>query len=127
MPAAPGFRYYRYWILVGAGLVIAVLLLSLLPLSVDLSEGKDKLSHFLAYGSMMFWFGMLYPAWRRQVQIGLALALMGVGVEYLQRLTGYRSFEVADMIANAVGVLIGWALVQTPLRKILSWVDARLG
>lgn len=75
----------------------------------------------------MFWFGMLYRGLRRQAAIALGYAAMGVCIEYIQRLTGYRSFEVADMVANALGVMLGWGIVQTPLRRMLLSVDARLG
>ena len=34
---------------------------------------------------------------------------MGVGLEFVQGGLGYRSFETADMLANALGVLVGWA------------------
>jgi glycopeptide antibiotics resistance protein len=34
---------------------------------------------------------------------------MGIAIEFLQRMTGYRTFDVLDMVANAVGVLLGWA------------------
>ena len=37
--------------------------------------------------------------------------LMGIGIEYLQRMTGYRTFDVFDMLANAVGVVLGWTAV----------------
>ncbi len=33
---------------------------------------------------------------------------MGIIIEYLQRATGYRSFEYIDMVANTIGVLAGY-------------------
>jgi hypothetical protein len=46
-------------------------------------------------------------------------------------LTDYRSFEVADMVADAVGAGLGWCLVQTPLRSTLAlaerWIAAAAG
>ena len=33
---------------------------------------------------------------------------MGVGLEFVQGALGHRSFELADMAANALGVLAGW-------------------
>jgi glycopeptide antibiotics resistance protein len=35
---------------------------------------------------------------------------MGVGLEFLQGAVGYRSYEIADMYANTLGVALGWAL-----------------
>ena len=104
-------------------MVLAVTVLSLIPLEVDLSEGRDKWSHWLAYGAMMLWFGMLH---RKRARIALALVAMGVLIEFLQGQTGYRSFDVHDMAANAVGVLSGWAVALTPLGQTLNWLEARL-
>jgi hypothetical protein len=126
-PAEPRYRYGSVWLALGWAMVIATLVASLIPAPIDLSEGRDKASHLVAYGSLMFWFGMLYPGLRRQAPVALGFAAMGVGVEYLQWLTGYRSFEVADMLANGVGVVLGWGLAQTPLRRMLLWVEAHLG
>jgi hypothetical protein len=30
---------------------------------------------------------------------------MGIALEFLQEMTGYRTFELLDMLANATGVL----------------------
>lgn len=123
---AKPLRFYGIWRAIGIGLIAAVLTLSLMPLPVDaeLPENGDKLGHLLAYGGLMFWFGMLTPAWRRQLVIALAFCAMGVAVELLQDLTPYRSFELADMGANSVGVLIGWWVALTPLQHSLARVEA---
>jgi VanZ family protein len=41
------------------------------------------------------------------------LIVMGVTMEFLQDMTGYRSFEYADMLANATGVGLGWVWAGT--------------
>ena len=58
----------------------------------------------------MFWFCLLYA--RKQTRIAYAVLWIGMGVslEYAQGLLAYRTFDVDDMIANAIGVLLGWAL-----------------
>lgn len=101
-------------------MVATVALLSLIPLEADLSEGKDKWSHFVAYGVLMFWFCLLYS---RQGRLAAAFIAMGIVIEILQSYTGYRSFEYADMVADAVGVLLGWILAQTSLRGLLQWLE----
>jgi len=108
----------------GIALIATVLTLSLMPIEADLGENRDKLGHFLAYGTLMFWFGMLIPTPRRQLVIASAFCAMGAGVEFLQDLTPYRSFELADMLANSIGVLIGWSIVLTPLKHSLAWIEA---
>ncbi len=104
-------------------MVAAVVVLSLIPLDVDLVENEDKLAHFVAYGSLAFWFGILIEGRGRQIGVALGFAAMGVAVEFLQGLTDYRTFEIADMIANAIGAAFGWGLAQTPLRNVLEWVE----
>jgi hypothetical protein len=117
------YHYRRIWLLLGWSMVAAVVVLSLIPVDVDLGENRDKLAHFIVYGSLSFWFGMLFDGRGRQLRMAIAFAAMGVVLEFLQRLTGYRSFEVADMIANAVGAALGWGLAQTPLRNALNWAE----
>jgi VanZ family protein len=124
--ASQAYRYRTWWLALGWLGVAVVLVLSLVPLSGDLPEGSDKLSHFAVYGVLTFWFGMLHPGWRRQAVVALGFVAMGVCIEFLQGLTSYRSFEVADMIANTIGVGLGLGVVQTPLRHLLVWFEARL-
>ena len=107
-------------------MVAAVVVLSLIPLDADLAENRDKLAHFVAYGSMSFWFGLLYGGRVRQLGIAIAFAAMGVALEFLQGLTDYRTFEIADMIANAIGAALGWGLAQTPLRNGFEWAERLL-
>ena len=119
----PAYRYRRIWFLIGWGMVVSVVVLSLIPLEVDLGEGRDKLAHFAAYGGLSFWFGMLIDGRGRELRVAVAFALLGVALEFLQRFTDYRTFEIADMIANATGAALGWGLAQTPLRNVLDWME----
>jgi len=119
----PSYRYRRTWLLLGWGMVAAVVVLSLIPLEVDLGGNRDKLAHFAAYGGLSFWFGMLIEGRGRELRIAVAFALLGVALEFLQGLTDYRTFEIADMIANATGAALGWGLAQTPLRNVLGWME----
>jgi len=116
----------RVWLLLGWGMVFSVAVLSLIPLDVDLGHGRDKIAHAFAYASMSFWFGLLFGGRLRQLGIAIAFAAMGVGIEFLQGLTDYRTFEVADMIANATGAALGWGAAQTPLRNALAWAESLL-
>jgi VanZ family protein len=86
----------------------AIVWLSLTPSppQVDIANG-DKLGHFLAYGVLMFWFGFLYRSARARMGYALLWIAMGVALEFAQRATGYRSFELADMAADMLGVLAG--------------------
>jgi VanZ family protein len=119
-------RHRRIWLLLGWGMVFSVVVLSLVPVDVDIPKGGDKVAHFLAYGSLSFWFALLFEGRVRQLGIAITFAVMGVAIEFLQGMTDYRSFEVADMVANAVGAALGWGLAQTPLGSALGWAEQLL-
>ena len=40
----PSYRYRRTWFLLGWGMVAAVVVLSLIPLELDLGDNRDKLA-----------------------------------------------------------------------------------
>jgi len=88
------------------------------PPKVDLDQG-DRLGHFAAYGLLMFLFCQIYGQSRTRLVYAAGFICMGVALEFLQRMTGYRSFEVLDMLANATGVVLGWgaAGVLAALRR----------
>ena len=90
-------------------MVVAVVWLSLTPSppKVDF-EHSDKVGHLLAYGTLMFWFGELYAGQARFLYASGFVA-MGIGLEIAQGALGYRSYELVDMGANTLGVLLGWA------------------
>jgi len=58
----------------------------------------------------MFWFCQLYPKARTRVYYAAGFIALGVGMEFLQGMTDYRTFEVLDMVANTIGVSLGWAV-----------------
>lgn len=89
----------------------AIVWLSLTPSPPDLGiEGGDKLGHVAAYALLMAWFGWLHPSRAARLAYGALWLGMGVALEFAQAATGYRSFELADMAADAVGVAVGAAL-----------------
>jgi len=92
----------------------AIVILSLIPAppDIDVPHG-DKLGHMAAYSLLTFWFCWLYPAWKTRIAYAAGWIAMGVALEFAQGATGYRSFEVADMAANSLGVLLGWGISAT--------------
>jgi VanZ family protein len=79
-------------------------------------HGGDKAGHVLLYGVAAFWFCAAYTGKARVLHC-LGLVALGVGLEFVQRWVGYRSFEIADMVADVIGVLAGWAVVRViPVR-----------
>ena len=92
----------------------AIVALSLMPAprEIDVPHG-DKLGHMAAYCLLTFWFCWLYPAWKTRSAYAAGWIAMGVALEFAQGATGYRSFELADMAANSLGVLLGWGISAT--------------
>ena len=67
---------------------------------------NDKTLHFGAYALLAF---IPVFGFRRRSGIPLALSMipLGIAIEYGQSLIPSRSFELADMVANALGVSAG--------------------
>ena len=116
------------WAFVGWGLVTVVIYFSLIssppePLRFAFA---DKLEHFFAYGVLMVWFGQLYSSFKNQLVFALLFSLLGVSLEFVQDWSGHRFFDVADMLSNTLGVLLGWWLTRTVFAGFLLKVDRGL-
>jgi VanZ family protein len=120
-------RIAGYWKAAGWMLVLAIITLSLMPSPPHLNvEQGDKIGHFAAYGLVTLWFAQPYTALRQRIWLALGMVALGIGLEYAQRATGYRSFEVADMAADAIGVALGWLAAPPRLPNFLAWTKKRL-
>jgi VanZ family protein len=117
-------RHPRFLYVVGTLLVLIVVVASLVP-GKDLPHLgiSDKIEHIIAYFGLAAWFGgLLMP--RRYVQLGVALLLLGGGIEIAQGLMGLgRQADWYDFYADAFGVLAGLLLCLLGLRHWASWVE----
>ena len=119
-------RYFKVWRAIGVALVVGAVAVSLMPAPPAFSTSHiDKLWHALTYACLMFWFVQLFRR-KRIWALALGFVAMGSMIEGLQYLTGYRTAEFADALANTAGVLVGWGLYQTPLGGSLQWLDHQL-
>ena len=111
----------RAWFVIGWIGVALVIYLSLTPIrpQLDIAHG-DKLQHMAAYGALMLWFGQVIVTPTQRLWSAIALVALGVGLEMLQLVTGYRSCSYTDMAAGAVGVSAGWASAPPRLPSLLS-------
>jgi VanZ family protein len=125
--ATPPYRFRKFWVALGWLLVLAIVYLSVAPNppQIDVEQG-DKFGHVIAYGVLMLWFAQLYPRTGVRMAYAAGFMLLGVALEFVQRMTGYRSFEYADMIADAGGVLLGWLAGPPRLPNALGWLDTLL-
>jgi len=122
----PGYR--RAWLAGGWLLVCLVAYFSLIPLPpqpVSFAHA-DKLEHGIAYTLLSLWFCQLYLSIRSRTIVIAALIGLGIGLEFVQGWTGYRFFDVWDMVANSIGVLLGFLLVRTPLGRLFIFIETVL-
>jgi len=123
-------RHRRLWTFVGRLGLALIVALSLLPLPaspLDVEQG-DKLGHALAYFAITAWYAQLVATRRALVLHAIAFAALGVVLEVLQTLTGWRhGNDPLDMLANLAGVLAGMVVGLTPARNVLAWVERRVG
>lgn len=94
-----------------AATAVAVMVLSLLPLDADApSLGWDKANHMAAFALLALLGCRAYPAHIPAVLAGL-LAYGGL-IEILQSFTDYRSAEWGDLLADALGLVLGWIVAR---------------
>ena len=92
-------------------IVATIIWLSVTPAPIDIGvKAGDKLGHLGAYAWVMFWFAQVYHRLRTRLAYGIGFVAMGVALEFVQLGLGYRTFEVMDMVADALGVISGWGL-----------------
>lgn len=112
----------------GFSLLVLIIYLSLTsnPINVVHIKYSDKLGHFVAYLTLMVWFGQLYIRRSQLASLAILFVGLGVGLEILQGLMGHRFFEIADMAANSIGVLVGWWLSDNLLSGLLLKVESKV-
>ena len=115
------------WKAAGWLLVLGIIAFSLMPAPPHLNlEQGDKFGHLAAYGLVTLWFAQPYTGLRQRIGLAIGMVALGIALEYAQHATGYRSFEVADMVADALGVAIGWLAAPPRLPNLLSWAEKHL-
>ena len=109
------FKRWTFW--AAACVVMALALAPMQPRSTP-DLGSDKVNHVLAFALL----GMLGRAAYAQRFFSLLLGLLAYGgvIEILQSFTATRHAEWADLLADAVGLVVG-TLCAAPLQ----WPRAR--
>jgi VanZ family protein len=112
----------RGWLACGCVLVIVTIVLSVWPrLEVpSFPSVSDKIQHVVAYASLMFWFAQLALSTRWRAATAGALIVLGIVIEFVQIGVPGRTFEIADMVANTVGVLAGWLAAPPRTPNLLA-------
>lgn len=116
-------NYPWVWWALGWLLVAGVVVGSLLPgnLAPDLPV-RDKLLHAGSYLLLMVWFSGLYNR-ERHLLIAALLLMLGLALDFAQSASPGRSFELADVAANASGILAGLLLARFALANWCQRVE----
>ncbi|MEO8160078.1 MAG: VanZ family protein [Arenimonas sp.] len=128
MNALREFRWPAAWLGIWAfGWLLCVVLSLVHPpqIGIEVPDG-DKIGHFLAYGLLAAWAVWIFSAARSHRRAALALCALGVAMELAQgAFTSYRMMDPWDGVADAIGVLAGWALALR-CSGLLQAFDRRL-
>ncbi|OGA36400.1 MAG: hypothetical protein A3F75_03380 [Betaproteobacteria bacterium RIFCSPLOWO2_12_FULL_64_23] len=97
-------RHLLFW-----GCAMAVLVLSLMPIVPHPpTTGWDKGDHFLTFAVLTILGCRAFPAHIAAVLAGLLV--YGGLIEVLQSFTPYRLAEWGDLVADSLGIIVGYAL-----------------
>ena len=119
-------RYPLLWLALGWLLVIGVCVGSLIPGDMlPTISIRDKLLHAGSYFLLMTWFAGLY---RRRHHAVIAAVLLGLGIalDLIQGGTATRTFDLRDILANALGILLGLVLALWFLEGWCQRLERRL-
>ncbi|CAG9932552.1 VanZ family protein [Candidatus Nitrotoga arctica] len=122
------YKLRRIWLTLGGLWIATIIYLSLTPHPPEPMHflNADKLEHALAYGFLMLWFCQVYQQRAPRILIAGLLVALGVAIEYLQRITVYRIFDYADMLANGAGVLLSLILISIGLGQIGVMLETKI-
>lgn len=70
----------------------------------------DKAQHALAFGALALLGTASYP--RQRIGVVIGLLAFGGAIEIAQWLTGWRQGDWLDLLADGVGIAIGYAVVR---------------
>jgi len=118
-------HYHQLWLVIGLSIVCLVIYLSLTTSGVPSMGGllNDKVSHALGYFGLMLWFTQLFRKNTTRTVLACLFVAMGITLEFLQAYGGVRVYEIADMVANITGVILGWFAAALGLDRILQWLE----
>jgi VanZ family protein len=111
-----------FWSMLGWLLVVVVVMSSLLPGAAIPMDDYDKFLHAGSYCVLMVWFAGVYTR-RRYSIIAVTLIALGVMLDAMQAGIATRQFDLADILANVVGVGIGLALSVWILGGWCQWIE----
>ncbi len=82
---------------------------------LDVLNWWDKAQHAIGFGTLAVLAVLAYPDVSK-LRIGILLVALGVLIEVLQHLGGYRFGDWQDALADGVGVVLGLVLARVLLK-----------
>lgn len=127
-PTLKPLRRPRLWLGLWIVAIVALIVVCLIPLDSlpPLPENSDKVEHLLGYFLLAAAAVQLFGSRRALSLAAMGLIGLGIGIEFAQGYTAYRSSDPADALANTLGVLLGMATAVTPWRDLLLRMEERL-
>tara|TARA_R110002072_G_scaffold534_2_gene3561 strand:- start:101996 stop:102349 length:354 start_codon:yes stop_codon:yes gene_type:complete len=98
-----------FWFLISQLVLVAIICLIPIPekATPDINN-FDKVIHLSVY----IWLSWLAGHCLNSFKTITLLIVYGLAIELIQPMTGYRSFEFYDILANSSGVLLGHYLFK---------------
>ncbi len=122
----PRLNKTPFWLTIGCCILATIFYFSFTSKSFVPSPGHaDKLYHGFAYAVLMGWWLQLYTNRRMRLGLVLLFIAMGACIELMQSFHPMRYFDLKDMLANAIGVLIAWVLGFMGFDQILYRFERR--
>jgi VanZ family protein len=115
------FKSPRLWLGIWLfGWVLCIALSLSPPIPLDGPPDSDKIGHLIAYFTLSAWAMQVFATRRAQAVAALALFVLGLSMEIGQAtLTTTRMGDPADLLANTIGIVLGFATAFTPLATLL--------
>ncbi len=116
--------YIKCFLVVGLMMIVGLVVVCLMPLPFSEStfNGIDKIEHSLAYLCITFYFMQIVKS-RYFISLVIFFFLLGIAIECLQGLTAYRQFDVLDIAANSLGVIVAYGLARRYSNLILNFFN----
>lgn len=100
-----------------AGYFLLLLLASWAPMPESVGKNFwDKGNHFIAY-AIFFWLARMFHARWTSFHCVFYCFVVSVGIECVQYFLPYRSFEVLDILANFLGIVLGLCVYVILFRR----------
>jgi VanZ family protein len=120
-------RLFRLWWLIGAGILGYIVYVTLTPHPPPMpGHFTDKIFHILGYFVLTGWFVQLYTSSRLRRYLVLGFIGLGTVLEFAQLWVNTRSFDLADIVANTLGVLAAWLLFRGRWTAVLLYCERYL-